>query len=195
MIHRSPLLPPVVLLVVLLGLGRVTPGADLRQVPPERTEGACVAATASGTPAEDMTSSPTVSPAPSPRTVTSSADMATPCPGGPTVAGVGTPMVEAGLSVTLHADELKAGPVDLTIEVVDAAGRPVTGATVRIETQHLEMNHGVSTDEAEAAAPGRYVAEWVGMGMGGTWQADVTIERPDEPPVTVTFLLVLEGPH
>lgn len=111
------------------------------------------------------------------------------------MAGVGTPLVEAGLSVTLRVDELKAGPVDLTIEVADAAGRPVSGATVTIATQHLEMNHGVSTNEAEAAAPGRYVAERVAMGMGGTWQAEVTLEQPGEAPVEVTFRVVLEGPH
>ena len=104
-------------------------------------------------------------------------------------------MVEAGLSVTLRADELKAGPVDLTIEVVDATGRPVSGATVMIETQHLEMNHGVSTDEAIAVAPGCYVAERVGMGMGGTWQAEVTVEPPGERPVEVTFVVELSGPH
>jgi len=108
---------------------------------------------------------------------------------------VGTPLVEAGLSVTLTADELRAGPVDLTIEVVDAAGRPVTGARVTIATQHLGMNHGVSTNEAEAVAPGRYVAERVAMGMGGTWQAGVTVEQPGEMPVEVTFRVVLEGPH
>ena len=104
-------------------------------------------------------------------------------------------MVEAGLSVTLRADELKAGPVDLTIEVIDAAGRPVTGATVTIESQHLEMNHGVSTDEASAVAPGCYVAERVGMGMGGTWQADVTVELSGKIAVKVAFLVELEGPH
>ncbi len=196
MIRRSPVLPPLVLLVVLLGLGLLTPGVGSHQATPISTEGACaVLASVSGTPARDMTPSPTASPLSSPAPVASPADLATPCPAGTPVAEVGTPMVVAGLSVTLLADELEAGPVDLTVEVADGAGRPVRGATVMIDTQHLEMNHGVETDEAEAVGPGSYVAERVGMGMGGTWQADVTIARRGEAPVTVTFLLVLEGPH
>ncbi len=191
--RHSPLLPPVVLLLVLLGLGLMTPEAGSRQATPTSTEGACVSV--SGTPVGDMTTSPTVSPAPSPDPVASPADLATPCPTETTVAEVGTPIAVAGLSVTLLADELEAGPVDLTVEVADTAGRPVRGARVTIATQHLEMNHGVETDEAEAVGPGRYVAERVGMGMGGTWQADVTIARRGEAPVTVTFRVVLEGPH
>ncbi|MDP9473606.1 MAG: FixH family protein [Chloroflexota bacterium] len=194
MIRRLPMLPPVVLLLVLLGLVLVTPGARSHQAPPERPEGAC-AATELGTPAGDMTPVPTAPPLSSPNPVASPADIATPCPTGTTVVEVGTPMVEAGLSVTLLADELQAGPVDLTIEVADAAGRPVTGAAVTIATQHLEMNHGGSTTEAEAAAPGRYVAERVAMGMGGTWQAEVIVEQPGKTPVDVTFRIVLEGPH
>ncbi len=189
MIRHAPMLPLVVLLIALLGLSLVTPGVGSHQGTPASTGGACEdASPAPGIPAP-------ASPTAFPDAVASPAGVATPCLPEHVVAGVGTPRVEAGLSVTLRADELEAGPVDLTVEVEDAAGRPVTGATVRIETQHLEMNHGVSTDEAAAEVPGRFVAERVGMGMGGTWQADVTIERPDEPPVTVTFLLVLEGSH
>ncbi len=96
--------------------------------------------------------------------------------------------------MALFADDPTAGPVDITVEVMDADGRPVTDAVVTAETQHLEMNHGESVNDAVPVAPGRYLAERVSMGMGGTWQAEVLIDRPGEDQVVVPFLVLLEGP-
>ena len=44
--------------------------------------------------------------------------------------GMGTPVSEAGLVVTLDADTLQPGPTDLTISVMDQTGAPVSEARV-----------------------------------------------------------------
>jgi hypothetical protein len=109
--------------------------------------------------------------------------------------GLGTPVATDGLVVTLEADDLNAGPRELTVVVADQAGQPVTGATVGIRTRSMEMDHGVSVDETVEVAPGRYVAERVSLGMGGDWLAEVTIERPEAAPAVLYFVLTLEGPE
>jgi YtkA-like len=108
--------------------------------------------------------------------------------------GLRTPVPAADLSVTLTAAQTKAGPVDLTVEIVDADGKPVDDATVLVLNQHLEMNHGVSVSEAVHTKSGRYVATKVPMGMGGHWQVEVQITRPDRPMVAAVFEVKLSGP-
>jgi hypothetical protein len=112
-----------------------------------------------------------------------------------TETGPGTPVAVDGLQLTLTAAQDKAGPVDLTIAVVDAAGEPVVDATVLILTQHLEMNHGISIDVAFHTGDGVYRANKVSMGMGGTWQVEVQVTRPGQPPAAAVFEVTLDGPH
>jgi hypothetical protein len=112
-----------------------------------------------------------------------------------TETGLGTPVAVDGLELTLTAAQDKAGPVDLSIAVVDAAGEPVVDAAVLILTQHLEMNHGVSIDVAFHTGDGVYRANKVSMGMGGTWQVEVQVTRPGQPPAAAVFEVTLEGPH
>ena len=110
-------------------------------------------------------------------------------------AGLDTPVEVDGLTVVLTADGTAAGPRALTVIVTDAAGEPVTDATVSISTSSLEMDHGVSTNETEMIEPGRYLADHVSMGMGGDWKAEVSIERPDAEAVVVEFVVTLDGPQ
>lgn len=112
-----------------------------------------------------------------------------------TETGLGTPVAVDGVQLTLTAAQDKAGPVDLTIAVVDDAGKPVVDATVLILTQHLEMNHGVSIDVAFHTGDGVYQANKVSMGMGGTWQVEVQVTRPGQPTAAAVFEVSLEGPH
>lgn len=142
-------------------------------------------------PATPVSATPTSSPTP----IGSPEPDATACLTATPVVGLETPAIQADLSVTVFADRGAAGPVDLTVEVTDAAGHPVTDATVTIETEHLEMNHGVSINETVLVDPGRYLAENVAMGMGGTWQATIIVERPGQDQVVFTVLVRLEGPH
>jgi hypothetical protein len=112
-----------------------------------------------------------------------------------TETGLGTPVAVDGVQLTLMAAQAKAGPVDLTIAVVDDAGEPVVDATVLILTQHLEMNHGVSIDVAFHTGDGIYQANKVSMGMGGTWQVEIQVTRPGQPTAAAVFEVALEGPH
>jgi hypothetical protein len=108
--------------------------------------------------------------------------------------GLGTPFAGDGLVVTLVAGAAQAGPVDLIVEVRDAAGEPVEDAMVTVRTRHIDMDHGVSTDEAVHQGEGRYLAKRVSMGMGGNWEAEVVIARDGEPDMVVIFRVVLDGP-
>jgi hypothetical protein len=144
--------------------------------------------------------SPTATPA-CPRVTESDAAPATPAAlGTPTAAvvctetGLGTPVAADGLLLTLTAAQDNAGPVDLTVEVVDDTGTPVENATVLVLNQHLEMNHGVSVNEAAHTASGHYFAKGVPMGMGGHWQVEVQVSRPGQPTVAAVFEVKLEGP-
>jgi hypothetical protein len=109
-------------------------------------------------------------------------------------ADLGNPIAAGDLTVTVEADDVRAGPRALTVTIVDSAGAPVAGATVTIRTRSLEMDHGVSLDEAVETAPGRYFAERVSLGMGGDWLAEITIARPDAEPVVLYVVISLEGP-
>jgi hypothetical protein len=111
-----------------------------------------------------------------------------------TETGLGTPVAVDGLTLTLTAAQNQAGPVDLTVAVVDAAGQPVVDATVLILTQHLEMDHGVSVDVAFHTGDGVYQANKVSMGMGGHWQVEIQVTRPGQPPAAAVFEVALEGP-
>jgi hypothetical protein len=108
--------------------------------------------------------------------------------------GLGTPVAADGVRLTLTVAQSKAGPVDLTVEVVDDAGAPVDDATVLVLNQHLEMNMGVSVNEAVHTASGHYVAKGVPMGMGGHWQVEIQVSRPGQPPVAAVFEVQLSGP-
>ena len=110
------------------------------------------------------------------------------------VRGFGTPVVAEELMVSVEADELTAGPRELTVVVVDATGQQVTDATVTVRTRSLEMDHGVSVNETVQTEPGRYVAERVSLGMGGDWLAEIMVERPGAEPVTVYVILTLDDP-
>jgi hypothetical protein len=108
--------------------------------------------------------------------------------------GLGTPVTSNGVRVVLSAAQTDAGPVDLTVTLSNNQGKPIDGATVLILTQHLEMNHGVSTDSAEQISAGVYLAKRVSMGMGGHWQVEVQVRVPGKPIVAAVFEVKLNGP-
>jgi hypothetical protein len=114
---------------------------------------------------------------------------ATPVP----VVDLGTPAATAGLTITLGLSSDEAGPLTLTVGVSDAGGAPVAGATVVVKARHLDMDMGEFPHTALPTAPGRYVAEKVGMGMGGHWRVEVDVSRPGQPVVVVYFRVTLKG--
>ena len=107
--------------------------------------------------------------------------------------GRGTPAAVEGLTITLSISSGQAGPVVLTVRVTDASGDPVDGAAVVVKARHLDMDMGVFPHDALPSGPGTYVAERVGMGMGGDWRVEVDVSRPGHPPVAVFFDVTMEG--
>ncbi len=105
-----------------------------------------------------------------------------------------TPVTVGDLTVVLTADGATAGPRALTIIVTDASGAPVTDAAVSLSIRSLEMDHGVSTREAEMIEPGRYRSERVPMGMGGGWGVEITVVLPGEAAAVIPFVVLLHGP-
>jgi hypothetical protein len=108
-------------------------------------------------------------------------------------AGVGTPAVADGLSITLTLSSDQAGPQDIVVELRDAAGQPVDDATVTLINRHLEMNMGDSVRKLVHDRDGRYLGDRVGMGMGGRWQTEIRVSRPSHPTVTFIFAVSLHG--
>jgi hypothetical protein len=108
--------------------------------------------------------------------------------------GIGTPVAVEGLQVNLHTDADYAGPVTLTVDVSAKDGAPVEGALVVVTTRSLEMNMGEFPHRADETDPGRYVADQVGMGMGGDWEIEVDVTVPGHPTAVAFFTVSLEGP-
>ena len=132
----------------------------------------------------------------SPSDVVATPDSATPaatCLSGP-VADLGTPVTTDGLTIELQISSDQAGPVTVTVTVSTAKGEPVTDAKVNVTQRHLEMDMGARLHDAAPTTPGVYVADDLGMGMGGAWLVEVDIDRPGQPRVVAYFLVEMRGP-
>lgn len=83
---------------------------------------------------------------------------------------------EAALRIALETRPAPpaAGPVDLDVKVTDRQGRPVRGATVRIEYGMAGMDSAPAV-AAETATPGIYRAR-VALSMTGAWSIRVKAE-------------------
>ena len=103
----------------------------------------------------------------------------------------GTAAASAGLTITLVADDLQAGPHALSVLVHREGGEPVTGATVTVMVRMPAMDHGVSGYPAVEVGPGHYEANEVSLGMVGEWLVEVTVVRPGRTPATAHFRLTL----
>ena len=79
-----------------------------------------------------------------------------------------------------------------TVTVTDAGGRPVPGASIRVDGGMPEHGHGLPTAPraAPAGAPGRYVIHGMKFSMDGWWELKLAIAaggRSDQ----VTYNIVL----
>jgi hypothetical protein len=73
---------------------------------------------------------------------------------------------------------VRMGPATVTIEMTDAAAKPVSRATINVE---MDMSHpGMSPlfEEAKETAPGSYQAR-IDFNMGGDWVVLLHIKLPD----------------
>jgi putative copper export protein len=92
--------------------------------------------------------------------------------------------------VTMRVSPDIFGTNTFTVTLKDAAGRPVTGVHVLIETDSLDMDMGIQTvqlREIGAAAPGSYSGQSE-LTMAGHWKATVTLQVPGiRQPLTLDF--------
>jgi hypothetical protein len=67
------------------------------------------------------------------------------------------------------------------VDVHTRDGRPVDGATMRIDGGMPDHGHGLPTQPVvrEALGNGRYVVEGVKFNMGGYWVVDLGIDAPE----------------
>jgi len=93
-------------------------------------------------------------------------------------------------TVTMRVSPDIFGMNTFTVTVKDAAGRPVAGAHVLIQTVSLDMDMGTQTillHELGAAAPGSYSGQSE-LTMAGHWKATVTLQVPGSRlPLTLDF--------
>jgi len=107
----------------------------------------------------------------------------------PHASGPARQVATAGtLRVTLLADsgEMLVGDHNtISLAVDDATGKVITGATVTVAADMLDMPMPVPHVDA-TWANGKYTAHPI-FSMAGPWRLTVTITTPGQPPVHATF--------
>jgi hypothetical protein len=107
----------------------------------------------------------------------------------PHASGPARQVATAGtLRVTLLADsgEMLVGDHNtISLAVDDATGKVITGATVTVAADMLDMPMPVPPVDA-TWANGKYTAHPI-FSMAGPWRLTVTITTPGQPPVHATF--------
>jgi YtkA-like len=73
---------------------------------------------------------------------------------------------------------VRVGPATITIQIADAAQKPVSPATIMVEADMSHPGMGPVFAEAEETAPGSYQAH-IGFNMGGDWVVLLHIKLPD----------------
>ncbi|HEX5065101.1 MAG TPA: efflux RND transporter periplasmic adaptor subunit [Myxococcota bacterium] len=87
---------------------------------------------------------------------------------------------DAELRARVEPETPRVGENALLLELVDADGKPLAGAVVRVRV-HMHAMGAMPAMGGPAAVreegPGRYRADF-DLGMGGTWQVEIEIEPP-----------------
>lgn len=107
----------------------------------------------------------------------------------PVLPATGTPVVIDGLTITLDAAPAAPGPVDVTATIMDAEGKPVTGARVVIFTEMPGMKGPGAGVTASEVASGRYEAQGVAFTMTGEWEVAVRVSPKGEASRVTRFRL------
>jgi hypothetical protein len=100
------------------------------------------------------------------------------CGGGPTESSA-SPGEASGnftLSLTTDPNPPEAGPVTITVEVKDAQGSPVEGASVSLTSGMVGMSHGGMRGQLEDAGGGQYQGSG-SFGMRGSWRLDISVSK------------------
>ncbi len=83
----------------------------------------------------------------------------------------------------------------LTLEVVDAGGQPLEGATVTVTPWMPDHAHGSAVKpEVKVMGGGKYDVEKVYLSMAGLWQLKVAVQAPNGGPLQeATFQFCVDG--
>lgn len=106
--------------------------------------------------------------------------------------GVGTPVSQDGLMVTVAAEPASTAPTTVTVQVVDSQGAPVSKARVVIFAEMTGMGEKSEGTPATEISPGRYQAENLMLTMGGPWQLTVRVSPHGE--ATRVFRFAVDVP-
>jgi hypothetical protein len=119
---------------------------------------------------------------------------ATPKAGGATpvaLPGPGSTVQGDGLRIMLEAAPMAAGPVEAAITLSGVDGKPIEGARVVVLSDMPGMPMGRTETPAQETAPGRYVAEFVPLGMAGEWHLAVRVSPRAAATQVFTFAVVV----
>jgi hypothetical protein len=94
----------------------------------------------------------------------------------PTPAGSGLPQLSLSTNPNPPTSNVQT---ELIIDVRDAAGQPLTGATVNILADMVGHSMGVMQGEAIEQGNGRY-ATFAPFLMGGEWKVTVEVRHEDD---------------
>jgi hypothetical protein len=99
------------------------------------------------------------------------------------------------ITVFTSPTPLRAGPVDVSVLVQDAAGEPVPGARVRVRLTPRGQPEGAIQQPAtaEAATNKLFQAAVFDLPRVGWWVADITVEGLPEP-LEARFALEVDEP-
>ena len=94
-----------------------------------------------------------------------------------------TPFVQTlsahGYSLTLQVAPLTFGTNTFVVTLHDAQGQPVSGAGVLLETQMLDMDMGVQTQQLPSVSPGTYKGQ-SDLTMEGHWRVIIRVLPPKQ---------------
>jgi transcriptional regulator GlxA family with amidase domain len=93
-----------------------------------------------------------------------------------------SPAPESSPGITIeHAispQPARVGPVTVTLQLADAAAKPIAGARIALEADMSHAGMSPVFGEAKEVAPGRYQSQ-VRLGMAGDWVILLHATLPD----------------
>jgi YtkA-like protein len=97
-----------------------------------------------------------------------------PSPPGPAVLHAAS----AHYAVTATVQNPRPGSTSVSVDLTDPGGRPVGGATIRIEPVMPQMGHAAPPITAVPTGGGGYRADGVPLLMAGSWQLLLSVGSP-----------------
>jgi hypothetical protein len=115
----------------------------------------------------------------------------------PFVAG----MEQAGAAGLIKARLLASTPAPpargnntWTVQIVDAAGAPMDGATLAVKGYMPDHGHGTSTKPAiKGTGDGKYEVDLLSLAMPGIWQITITVTTPSSTTDAAVFTFCVAG--